>query len=34
MIGLSVVAFDDGGLTGFGLAFGLRMLPPTLAAPL
>jgi MFS family permease len=33
MIGMSLLAFDAGGLTGFGVAFGLRMLPPTIAAP-
>ena len=33
MIGLSVVAYSDGGLTGFGLVLAFRMLPPMLAAP-
>ena len=30
---LSVVAFEQGGLTGFGLVFGLRMLVPAIVAP-
>jgi MFS family permease len=30
---LSVVAFKQGGLTGFGLVYGLRMLVPAVAAP-
>ena len=30
---LSVVAFEQGGLTGFGLVYGLRMLVPAIAAP-
>ena len=33
MIALSVIAFGDGGLTGVGLALGLRLLAPTVAAP-
>ena len=33
MIALSVVSFEDAGLTGVGLVFGLRLLPPALAAP-
>jgi MFS family permease len=33
MIGLSAAAYADAGLTGFGVVFGLRMVPPMLAAP-
>ena len=33
MVGLSVVSYADAGLTGFGVVFGLRMLPPAIAAP-
>lgn len=33
-IGLSVVSYADAGLTGFGVVFGLRMLPPAIVAPL
>jgi len=32
-IGLSVVSYTDAGLTGFGVVFGLRMLPPAIVAP-
>lgn len=33
IVALSVLSFDDGGLTGVGLVLGLRMLAPTFAAP-
>jgi MFS family permease len=33
MIGLSVVAYADAGLTGFGVVFALRMVPPMVGAP-
>ena len=33
IIALSVLSFDDGGLTGVGVVLGLRMLPPAIAAP-
>lgn len=32
-IAVSVISFERGGLTGFGVVFGLRMLAPTIAAP-
>ena len=33
VIALSVVSYTQGGVTGFGLVFGLRMLVPAVAAP-
>ena len=33
MIALSVLSFSEGGLTSVGLVLGLRLLPPTIAAP-
>ena len=33
MIALSLISFSEGGLTSVGLVLGLRLLPPTIAAP-
>ena len=33
VVALSVVSYAQGGVTGFGLVFALRMLVPAVAAP-